>query len=47
MCKKFAKSAFDFLPAPSAMFVGMEYADRLICDDNPKVSYCGKLSTVL
>src|SRR6478735_657968 len=44
--KKFINSFFDFLPAPSAILVGIETAALLNCETNPNFSDAGKYSVL-
>ncbi len=47
MVKNLLKSGFEFLPHPSAMFVGIEEAERLICDMSPYNSSLGNVEVTL
>lgn len=42
MTKNLRSSAFEFLPQPSDMFVGIDELDLRICEINPYVSSFGK-----
>lgn len=41
MTKNCFNCGFEFLPHPSAMLVGMDEEERLICEVNPKSSSFG------
>jgi len=45
--KNLLKSGSVFLPQPSAMLVGIEEADRLICDVSPYNSSLGNVDVIL
>jgi len=44
--KNCMNSFFDFLPAPSAIFDGIDRAERLICEVKPKRSSVGNFSVM-
>lgn len=45
--KNFRNCGSEFLPQPSAIFVGTEAEDRLICETNPYISSLGNLPVIL